>query len=1795
MASRTIEIKLRTVFDAAGAKAAAKAMAGLAAEARKLGSPATGNAAKASQAQARAAQAAAQAATAQARAAAAQARADEQAARASTASAIAQQRLARETAQAEAAQARAAAAAQRLAQQQERMARSASGAANSMQPLPRTIAGLSHEAAAFARSAVGMIGALASIQTAVAVYDFASVAAANDAARQSFDSLAASAGTSGDALLAALNEAAGGAVSNANIIKSANTALLLLGSDVATQLPRLLEIAKASAATLGTDVGQVFDSLVTGISRNSIELIDNAGITIKSGEAYATYAASIGKSVDALSAAERQQAILNAVLTSGQTILDQTAGVGQTTSLTFQQFEAALANLTSAAGLLVATGLEPIIAKLAEAAGGAGEYIGSLLDLSDRIEGVSSVVAESGNSYQEYLNQVQSVNQEVAQFAQSDPATVWFGIVEAIEPLAPLAYEAATALRENGAGAAEVAAAMERLEPVQAAYVDALGMAQSQGGETAAIFTELEGKIYSLAAGSDATQTSVLGLISSFREGDIGAQQLRSGLDILSAAEMQLSSATDATRSQVIAAIQAFAEKRITSEELISILQNLRTIEELVAGATADATAETNASVSAKHDAIAAALDLATALTDEAVQAAAAGVESQILALRNQELMSAAQAAAAGSGSLQSAAASLANQFGISEAEAQRLIAALRQLAALGGVSQKGGAGYTPATKEQLAAVAEANRLARAAASGGGRGGGGGAGRSQVSEAQKTADQLTKIQSDAAARIEEINQQAADKLVEIDRRAAEERARIAQELQDTIAQSAADAAFEREANDLEAVGETDEKRLQAIQARERAEQEAAQRTAQLQQETLDRIAAGEVEAAEANYEAQQQAINDRQALDEEYYRRQAELAGDPALLAELETQYQEAVAALEARTQTELAIEQAKIDAKKAALEEEKAAVIANAQEQTAAVVTAAQEQAARVAGASAEQAAAVSAALAQQSAAASDWASAVAAASDRAVAAAQRAAAAIAAIPSPSAGGGGSSGSSEGGGVEARAMGGPIKRGQPYLVGERGPELVIPEGNGTVIPSNITQQIISRAQGAGREAAAAVGAGPATSSGGGSRPSGDGGPMDADGSGGASPAASMFGDLATMTEEEAAELERYQKAIDATLDTLRGLADVAQAAAAYELSGPIDPAIVQAAADEARRIVDLMRGTVIPLTEEDADSLDRYFGVAADSIGILADIAGLRDDLGSRPSPIPLDYIQELAEETRIIGREVGRYLANPPAEALAVLERYQDAVERSVSILSAVADLRGSLDGRLSPIPLEVIRNLAAETRLIGQEVGRYLADPPAEALRTLINYQDAVERSVSLLLAVANLRKEVADIQGPIPVATIARLAQESVEIGREVGRRLKDTPGDTLAVLGRYQEAVERSVELLITVSDLRKEAADIAGPIPVATIVSLADEARRIVDIVRGRIVVRTQQQVDALNLYAEYAENAIGILSAVAGLRDDAADLSGPIPIAVLYSLADEAKRIVDIVRGRILLRTQEQVDALSLYAQAAEDSISILNAVADLRSATVDMGPPLDPAMITRLADDAKRITQTVQGRLVPVTEAQAEQLSRYADAAGSSADALRSVADLSGTLFADYISPSDAQLNLLATDAQRIVSAVERAARIFSTEGLEKAALYADTVGNTFDAFKGGLLFFDALNSGDFALDPAKLATFEKSTSATLDTLNRLGAKAATIPQSNLAALQSATAALSGQAEALIRLAAVPFDNLGAISGAFSGAGLAPTMGGGGAVTINMTVNAAPGMDTTALANQVIRQLNTQIGARR
>lgn len=149
--------------------------------------------------------------------------------------------------------------------------------------------------------------------------------------RDSFNALMLNIGQS-PSLLDNLKRAAGGTVSEMQLMQQANTALAgtsgQLAQEMSAALPRLLEAGRA-AAKLNPSMGDanfMFQSLITGIKRGSPMLIDNTGLTLKMGEANEAYAASIGKTVEELTSQERSIAILRATLEGTDTLIAQVGG-----------------------------------------------------------------------------------------------------------------------------------------------------------------------------------------------------------------------------------------------------------------------------------------------------------------------------------------------------------------------------------------------------------------------------------------------------------------------------------------------------------------------------------------------------------------------------------------------------------------------------------------------------------------------------------------------------------------------------------------------------------------------------------------------------------------------------------------------------------------------------------------------------------------------------------------------------------------------------------------------------------------------------------------------------------------------------------------------------------------------------------------------------------------------------------------------------------------------------------------------------------------------------------------------------------------------------------------------------------------------------------------------------------------------------------------------------------------------------------------------------------------------------
>lgn len=73
---------------------------------------------------------------------------------------------------------------------------------------------------------------------------------------------------------------------------------------------------------MGISTTQAFNDIVTGLGRMSPLILDNLGITVDLEATTAKYAATLGKSADALTDAERKQALVNAVMESSASLME---------------------------------------------------------------------------------------------------------------------------------------------------------------------------------------------------------------------------------------------------------------------------------------------------------------------------------------------------------------------------------------------------------------------------------------------------------------------------------------------------------------------------------------------------------------------------------------------------------------------------------------------------------------------------------------------------------------------------------------------------------------------------------------------------------------------------------------------------------------------------------------------------------------------------------------------------------------------------------------------------------------------------------------------------------------------------------------------------------------------------------------------------------------------------------------------------------------------------------------------------------------------------------------------------------------------------------------------------------------------------------------------------------------------------------------------------------------------------------------------------------------------------------
>ena len=216
----------------------------------------------------------------------------------------------------------------------------------------------------------------------------ASMSARTNELRNTFNSMAKSAGESGNKILAAMRKGLGGAVSDMEIFQQANKAMVSGLPASANAMGELARVAAGMAKIMGVDVKEALDRMVGGITKQEIELLDDLfGGSVRFGDILKQ----LPKDADA---SARQMAIYNEILRVGKKRIDD-AGIS---GLSFSERIGQARTLITALRTEIGNKLIPTFSALAIKVGEVAEQLRDLISdaTANRLEKLGNLdLAES--------------------------------------------------------------------------------------------------------------------------------------------------------------------------------------------------------------------------------------------------------------------------------------------------------------------------------------------------------------------------------------------------------------------------------------------------------------------------------------------------------------------------------------------------------------------------------------------------------------------------------------------------------------------------------------------------------------------------------------------------------------------------------------------------------------------------------------------------------------------------------------------------------------------------------------------------------------------------------------------------------------------------------------------------------------------------------------------------------------------------------------------------------------------------------------------------------------------------------------------------------------------------------------------------------------------------------------------------------------------------------------------------------------------------------------------------------
>lgn len=207
-------------------------------------------------------------------------------------------------------------------------------------------------------------------------------------------------------------------VSELDLMSSASAFLAgttgTLGKTFADALPELSAVARAASVLnpAAGDASQAFERLALGIKKAEPELLDELGILLNLNQVFTEYGASVGKSAQDLTKAEKSQAMLNAVLSQGNTLVEQAAGVSVDAAVSIDRMQASVKNAADA-----------LLARFAPGIARAADGIYYFLTASEQLQSALSTsardMAASSVTYTEYRNELKRAANDVGLFVDA--------------------------------------------------------------------------------------------------------------------------------------------------------------------------------------------------------------------------------------------------------------------------------------------------------------------------------------------------------------------------------------------------------------------------------------------------------------------------------------------------------------------------------------------------------------------------------------------------------------------------------------------------------------------------------------------------------------------------------------------------------------------------------------------------------------------------------------------------------------------------------------------------------------------------------------------------------------------------------------------------------------------------------------------------------------------------------------------------------------------------------------------------------------------------------------------------------------------------------------------------------------------------------------------------------------------------------------------------------------------------------------------------------------------------------